>query len=177
MASTGGNTLRPYELCFRRIGEYAETLGCKVDYWDKSFNIFYGGKQICRVWYRDDDIMEMYGSILEREAYDVDLADQYIPYTKWEKVWYNIKRFFGKAEKNKVLIHKRCPGAVTRRLIPDHYGWDKETMDSYVNGVTRNYYLSEEKLKNLIKFYVTENTVNEKLYLNGLRLKQINEDF
>ena len=50
-------------------------------------------------------------------------------------------------------------------------------MDSYVNGVTRNYYLSEEKLKNLIKFYVTENTVNEKLYLNGLRLKQINEDF
>ena len=36
---------------------------------------------------------------------------------------------------------------------------------------------SEEKLKNIIKFYVTENTVNEKLYLNGLRIKQINEDF
>ena len=173
----GGYTLKPHELCFRRIGEYAETLGCKVDYWNHTINIFYCGKQICRVWYNDQDIMEMYGSILDREAYDVDLADQYIPYTKWEKVWYNIKRFFGKAEKNKVLIHKRCPGAVIRRLIPDHYGWDKETMDSYVSRGSCGYYLSEEKLKNIIKFYVTENTVNEKLYLNGLRIKQINEDF
>ena len=40
-----------------------------------------------------------------------------------------------------------------------------------------NYYFSEEKLKNLIKFYVTENVVNEKLYLNGLRVQKINEDF
>ena len=173
----GGYTLKEHELCFRRIGDYAETLGCNVVYWDKSFNIFYCGKQICRVWYNDQDLMEMYGSILDREAYDVDLADQYIPYTKWEKVWYHIKRFFGKAEKNEVLIHKRCPYAVTRRLIPDHYGWDKETMDSYVSKGTSMYYLSEEILKNLIKFYVTENVVNEKLYLNGLRIKQINEDF
>jgi hypothetical protein len=173
----GGYTLKPYELCFRRICDYAETLGCKVDYWHHAAHIFYGGKYICRIWYRDDDIVEQYGSILEREAYDVDLADQYIPYTKWEKVCYHIKRFFGKAEKNEVLIHKRCPYAVTRRLIPDHYGWDKETMDSYLNKGTGDYYLSEEKLKNLIKFYVTENTVNEKLYLNGLRIKQINEDF
>jgi hypothetical protein len=173
----GSYTLKPHELCFRRIGEYAQTLGCNVVYYDKSFHIFYCGKQLCHIWYNDQDIMENYGSILDREIYYVDLADQYIPYTKWEKVWYNIKRFFGKAEKNKVLIHKRCPGAVTRRLIPDHYGWDKETMDSYLNKGTGNYYLSEEKLKNLIKFYVTENTVNEKLYLNGLRIKQINEDF
>jgi hypothetical protein len=173
----GSYTLKPHELCFRRIGEYAETLGCNVVYYDKSFHIFYCGKQLCHIWYNDQDIMENYGSILDREIYYVDLADQYIPYTKWEKVWYNIKRFFGKAENNKVLIHKRCPGAVTRRLIPDHYGWDKETMDSYLNKGTGNYYLSEEKLKNLIKFYVTENTVNEKLYLNGLRIKQINEDF
>lgn len=173
----GGYTLKPYELCFRRIGDYAETLGCKVEYWNKSAHIFYCGKQICRIWYRDDDIFEQYGSILEREAYDVDLADQYIPYTKWEKVCYHIKRFFGKAEKNEVLIHKRCPYAVTRRLIPDHYGLDKETMDRYVKSDTLSYYLSEETLKNLIKFYVTENTVNEKLYLNGLRIKQINEDF
>lgn len=173
----GGYTLKPHELCFRRIGDYAETLGCNVVYYDKSFHIFYCGKQICRMWYKDDDIFEQYGSIFEREAYDVDLADQYIPYTKWEKVWYHIKRFFGKAEKNKVLIHKRCPYAVTRRLIPDHYGLDKETMDRYVKSDTLSYYLSEEKLKNLIKFYVTENAVNEKLYLNGLRIKQINEDF
>lgn len=173
----GGYTLKPYELCFRRICDYAETLGCKVDYWHHAAHIFYGGKYICRIWYRDDDIFEQYGSILEREAYDVDLADQYIPYTKWEKVCYHIKRFFGKAEKNEVLIHKRCPYAVTRRLIPDHYGFDKETMDSYLNKGTGDYYLSEEKLKNLIKFYVTENAVNEKLYLNGLRIKQINEDF
>ena len=173
----GGYTLKPYELCFRRIGDYAETLGCKVDYWDKSFHIFYCGKQLCRIWYDNQDIFENYASILDREAYYVDLADQYIPYTKWEKVWYHIKRFFGKAEKNEVLIHKRCPHAVTRRLIPDHYGWDKETMDSYVSRGTGNYYLSEEILKNLIKFYVTENVVNEKLYLNGLRIKQINEDF
>ena len=173
----GSYTLKPHELCFRRIGDYAETLGCNVVYYDKSFHIFYCGKQLCRIWYNDQDIMEMYGSILDREAYDVDLADQYIPYTKWEKVWYHIKRFFGQAEKNKVLIHKRCPHAVTRRLIPDHYGWDKETMDRYVKSDTLSYYLSEETLKNLIKFYVTENTVNEKLYLNGLRIKQINEDF
>ena len=173
----GGYTLKPYELCFRRIGDYAETLGCKVDYWHHAAHIFYGGKYICRIWYRDDDIFEQYGSILEREAYDVDLADQYIPYTKWEKVYYHIKRFFGKAEKNEVLIHKRCPYAVTRRLIPDHYGFDKETMDRYVKSDTLSYYLNEEKLKNLIKFYVTENAVNEKLYLNGLRIKQINEDF
>ena len=173
----GGYTLKPHELCFRRIGDYAETLGCKVEYWNKSAHIFCGSKQICRIWYKDDDIFEQYGSILEREAYDVDLADQYIPYTKWEKVWYHIKRFFGQAEKNKVLIHKRCPYAVTRRLIPDHYGWDKETMDRYVKNDTLSYYLSEETLKNLIKFYVTENAVNEKLYLNGLRIKQINEDF
>ena len=173
----GSYTLKPYELCFRRIGDYAETLGCKVDYWHHAAHIFYGGKYICRIWYRDDDIFEQYGSILEREAYDVDLADQYIPYTKWEKVCYHIKRFFGKAEKNEVLIHKRCPYAVTRRLIPDHYGFDKETMDRYVKSDTLSYYLNEEKLKNLIKFYVTENAVNEKLYLNGLRIKQINEDF
>lgn len=173
----GGYTLKPHELCFRRIGDYAETLGCNVKYWDKSFYIFNGGKQICRIWYDNQDIFENYGSILDREAYHVDLADQYIPYTKWEKVWYHIKRFFGKAEKNEVLIHKRCPYAVTRRLIPDHYGWDKETMDSYVSKGTSMYYLSEEILKNLIKFYVTENVVNEKLYLNGLRVKQINEDF
>lgn len=173
----GGYTLKPHELCFRRIGDYAETLGCKVEYWNKSAHIFCGGKQICRIWYRDQDIFEQYGSILDREAYDVDLADQYIPYTKWEKVWYHIKRFFGKAEKNKVLIHKRLPYAITNRLIPDHYGWDKETMDRYINSGTGDYYLSEEKLKNLIKFYVTENAVNEKLYLNGLRIKQINEDF
>lgn len=171
------HTLRPYELCFRRIGDYAQTLGCNVVYYDKSFHIFYCSKQLCHIWYNDQDIMENYGSILDKEMYYVDLADQYIPYTKWEKVWYNIKSFFGKAEKNKVLIHKRCPGAVIRRLIPDHYGWDKETMDSYINSGTRNYYFSEEKIKNLIKFYVTENTVNEKLYLNGLRMKQINEDF
>lgn len=171
------HTLKPHELCFRRIGDYAETLGCNVVYYDKSFHIFYCGKQLCHIWYNDQDIMENYGSILDREIYYVDLADQYIPYTKWEKVWYNIKRFFGKAEKNKVLIHKRCPYAVTRRLIPDHYGWDKETMDSYLNKGTGDYYLSEEKIKNLMKFYVTENTVNEKLYLNGLRIKQINEDF
>ena len=169
--------LKPHELCFRRIGDYAEILGCKVDYWGKSILIFYCGKLICRIFYNDQDIMEMYGSILDREAYDVVLADQYIPYTKLEKVCYRIKRFLGKAEKDKVLIHKRCPGAVIRRLIPDHYGWDKETMDSYINSGTGDYYLSEEKLKNLIKFYVTENAVNEKLYLNGLRIKQINEDF
>lgn len=173
----GGYTLKPHELCFRRIGDYAKTLGCNVVYYDKSFHIFYGSKQICRICYNDQDIMENYGSILDREMYYVDLADQYIPYTKLEKVWYNIKRFFGQAEKNKVLIHKRCPGAVIRRLIPDHYGWDKETMDSYINNGTGHYYFSEEQLKNLIKFYVTENTVNEKLYLNGLRIKQINEDF
>lgn len=173
----GGYTLKPHELCFRRIGDYAQTLGCNVVYYDKSFHIFYCGKQLCHIWYNDQDIMENYGSILDREIYYVDLADQYIPYTKWEKVWYNIKRFFGKAEKNKVLIHKRCPYAVTRRLIPDHYGWDKETMDSYLNKGTGDYYLSEEKIKNLMKFYVTENIVNEKLYLNGLRIKQINEDF
>ena len=173
----GSYTLKPHELCFRRIGDYAETLGCNVVYYDKSFHIFYCGKQLCHIWYNDQDIMENYGSILDREIYYVDLADQYIPYTKWEKVWYSIKRFFGKAEKNKVLIHKRCPYAVTRRLIPDHYGWDKETMDSYLNKGTGDYYLSEEKIKNLMKFYVTENTVNEKLYLNGLRMKQINEDF
>lgn len=173
----GSYTLKPHELCFRRIGDYAQTLGCNVVYYDKSFHIFYCGKQLCHIWYNDQDIMENYGSILDREIYYVDLADQYIPYTKWEKVWYNIKRFFGKAEKNKVLIHKRCPYAVTRRLIPDHYGWDKETMDSYLNKGTGDYYLSEEKIKNLMKFYVTENIVNEKLYLNGLRIKQINEDF
>ncbi len=173
----GDYTLKPYELCFRRIGDYAETLGCKVEYWHHAAHIFYSGKYICRIWYRDDDIFEQYSSILDREAYDVDLADQYIPYTKWEKVCYRIKRFFGKAEKDRVLIHKRCPHAVTRRLIPDHYGLDKETMDRYINSGTGDYYLSEEKLKNLIKFYVTENTVNEKLYLNGLRIKQINEDF
>lgn len=173
----GSYTLKPHELCFRRIGDYAQTLGCNVVYYDKSFHIFYCGKQLCHIWYNDQDIMENYGSILDREIYYVDLADQYIPYTKWEKVWYSIKRFFGKAEKNKVLIHKRCPYAVTRRLIPDHYGWDKETMDSYLNKGTGDYYLSEEKIKNLMKFYVTENTVNEKLYLNGLRMKQINEDF
>ena len=173
----GSYTLKPHELCFRRIGDYAQTLGCNVVYYDKSFHIFYCGKQLCHIWYNDQDIMENYGSILDREIYYVDLADQYIPYTKWEKVWYSIKRFFGKAEKNKVLIHKRCPYAVTRRLIPDHYGWDKETMDSYLNKGTGDYYLSEEKIKNLMKFYVTENTVNEKLYLNGLRIKQINEDF
>lgn len=173
----GDYTLKQHELCFRRIGEYAETLGCNVVYYDKSFNIFYCEKQICRVWYKDDDIFEQYGSILDREAYYVDLADQYIPYTKWEKVCYHIKRFFGKAEKDRVLIHKRCPHAVTRRLIPDHYGWDKETMDSYLNRGTGNYYLSEEKLKNLIKFYVTENVMNEKQYLIGLKIKQINEDF
>ena len=173
----GSYTLKQHELCFRRIGDYAETLGCKVEYWNKTAHIFYCGKQICRIWYNDQDIMEMYGSILDREAYDVDLADQYIPYTKWEKVWYHIKRFFGQSEKNEVLIHKRCPYALTRHLIPDHYGWDKETMDSYISSGSVGYYLSEEKLKNLIKFYVTENAVNEKLYLNGLRIKQINEDF
>lgn len=173
----GGYTIKPHELCFRRIGDYAKTLGCNVVYYDKSFHIFYCGKQICRIWYNDEDIMEQYGSILDREAYHVDLADQYIPYTKWEKVWYNIKRFFGKADPKEILIHKRCPYAVTRRLIPDHYNWDKETMDSYINKGTSHYYLSEEKLKNLIKFYVTENVVNEKLYLNGLRIQQINEDF
>lgn len=173
----GGYTLKPHELCFRRIGDYAKTLGCNVVYYDKSFYIFYCGKQICRICYNDQDIMENYGSILDREMYYVDLADQYIPYTKWEKVWYHIKRFFGKAEKDKVLIHKRCPGAVIRRLIPDHYGFDEETMDRFMNSGTKDYYFSEEKLKNLIKFYVTENTVNEKLYLNGLRIKQINEDF
>ena len=173
----GSYTLKPHELCFRRIGDYAETLGCKVFYYDKSFHIFYCGKQICHIWYNDQDIMENYGSILDREAYYVVLADQYIPYTKLEKVCYRIKRFLGKAEKDKVLIHKRCPYALTSRLIPAHYGWDKETMDSYLNSGTGDYYLSEEKLKNLIKFYVTENAVNEKLYLNGLRIKQINEDF
>ena len=173
----GSYTLKPHELCFRRIGDYAETLGCKAFYYDKSFHIFYCGKQLCHIWYNDQDIMEMYGSILDREAYDVVLADQYIPYTKLEKVCYRIKRFLGKAEKDKVLIHKRCPGAIIRRLIPDHYGWGKETMDSYLNSGTGDYYFSEEKIKNLMKFYITENTVNEKLYLNGLRIKQINEDF
>lgn len=76
-----------------------------------------------------------------------------------------------------MLIHKSGYDALSKCLIPDHYELDKETMDSYLNKGTGDYYLSEEKLKNLIKFYVTENTVNEKLYLNGLRIKQINEDF
>ena len=173
----GDYTLKPHEVCFRHIGEYAQTLGCKVTYFTKSCDIDLGTKQICRIWYNDQDIMENYGSILDREAYHIDLAEQYIPYTKWEKVWYKIKRFFGKAERNKVLIHKRCPGAVTRRLIPDHYGWDKETIKELEAKGGGNYYFSEEKLKNLIKFYVTENVVNEKLYLNGLRVQKINEDF
>lgn len=173
----GDYTLKPHELCFRRIGDYAETLGCNVVYYDKSFHIFYCGKQICRIWYNDEDIMEQYGSILDREAYHVDLADQYIPYTKWEKVLYHIKKFFRIVEKNEVLIHKRCPYAVTRRLIPDHYGWDTETINELEAKGCGDYFFGEEKLKNLIKFYVTENIVNEKLYLNGLRIKQINEDF
>lgn len=173
----GGYTLKEHEVCFRRIGSYAETLGCNVVYYDKSFHIFYCGKQICRIWYNDEDIMEHYGSILDREAYHVDLAEQYIPYTKWEKVWYNIKRFFGKADPKEILIHKRYPHALTRRLIPDHYGWDEETIKELEAKGCGDYFFGEEKLKNLIKFYVTENTVNEKLYLNGLRIKQINEDF
>ena len=158
-------TLEPHELCFRRIGEYAETLGCNVVYYRTTAHIFYCGKLICRIWYHISDF---------REEYIVDLANQYIPYTKWEKVWYYIKRFFGKAEKNEVLIHKSSLDALSKYLIPDHYKCDKETMYSYIN---KDYFINEEKLKNLIKFYVTENAVNEKLYLNGLRIKQINEDF
>lgn len=159
------NTLKPQELCFRRIGEYAETLGCNAVYYYRTTHIFYCGKLICRIWYHISDF---------KEEYIVDLANQYIPYTKWEKVWYYIKRFFGKAEKNEVLIHKSSLDALSKCLIPDHYRLDKETMDSYIN---KDYFINEEKLKNLIKFYVTENAVNEKLYLNGLRIKQINEDF
>ena len=161
----GDYTLKPHELCFRRIGDYAETLGCNVVYYYKTAHIFYCGKLICRIWYNCSDF---------REEYIVDLAYQYIPYTKWEKIWYYIKRFFGKAEKNEVLIHKSSFDALSKCLIPDHYELDKETMDSYIN---KDYFINEEKLKNLIKFYVTENVVNEKLYLNGLRIKQINEDF
>lgn len=165
------DTLKPQELCFMRIGDYAETLGCNVVYYDIAVHIFYCGKLICRLWYHNQN--EIY-SIHDREEYIVDLANQYITYTKWEKVCYHIKRFFGKAEKNKVLIHKIGLYGLSKCLIPDHYRLDKETMDSYIN---KDYFINEEKLKNLIKFYVTENAVNEKLYLNGLRIKQINEDF
>lgn len=169
-----------YEQCFRRIGEYAKSIGCDVIYYENgntmshphSCKFLFNGNCICRIYYNDNDICEQYGSILDRERYKLEmLPDQYVPYNWFERLSTKFLNLFRK-KKNYVMYHvwPKKP----ERLLPSHY----RCSDEEVKRITNNgYYVSENQLKDLLKFYTTTNLMNFKKYQNALKINELTKDF
>lgn len=169
-----------YEQCFRRIGEYAKSIGCDVIYYENgetcshphSCKFLFNGNCICRIYYRDDDIFENYGSILDRESYRLELLpDQYVPYNWFERLGTKFLNLFRK-NKNYVMYHvwPKKPDW----LIPSHYRYSDESLKQLTNN---GYYVSEDQLKDLLKFYTTTNLMNYKKYQNALKINELTKDF
>lgn len=169
-----GDTYTVYQQCFIRIGDYAKSIGCTVKYLssEKCCSISFNGMVIVTIRYNDYDICEQYSSILDREQYSVDYYQYgYTPYTWYEKFIEKFANMF-RRNKNNVFFHEFiCPGQI---LIPNHYdfaGNDK----LFNNG--NGYYISEDLLKQRIKFLITTNLANYKKYLNQLKINELQKDF
>lgn len=169
-----------YEQCFRRIGDYAKSIGCNVIFYENgntnshpnSCKFLFNGNCICRIYYNVADIFEQYGSILDREQYRLEmLPDQYVPYNWFERLGTKFMNLF-KKKKNYVMYHvwPKKP----ERLLPSHY----RCSDDDVKRITNNgYYVSEDQLKDLLKFYTTTNLMNYKKYQNALKINELTKDF
>lgn len=168
------DTYTDYQQCFLRIGDYAKSIGCTVTYLspEKCCAISFNGMIIALIRYNDNDIWEQYSSILEREQYSVDsLPYKYIPYTWYEKFCETVANVF-RRNKNNVFFHKKR--SIGHMLIPNHYNFAcKDKLVGDGNG----YYISEDHLKQMIKFFITTNLANYKKYLNQLKINELQKDF
>jgi hypothetical protein len=97
--------------------------------------------------------------------------DRYTPYTWYEKF---IKKFANlfRRNKNYVFFHEYIyPVQV---LIPNHYNFAcKDKLLNNGNG----FYISEDLLKQRIKFFITSNLANHKKYQNALKINELQKDF
>lgn len=165
--------MKDFEECFKRIGDYAESIGCSVDYSkEKSLFILFNNYRLCQIDYHDNDIFEQYASILDRESYIIEfLPDKYIPYNMFEKVITKIKNIFCK-QKDTLFFHVYPNN--TYRLIPKHYKCSKEG----INKLTFNgYYVTEEQLYKLLEYHITTNFLNMKKYRIAVKKQQIEKEF
>jgi hypothetical protein len=162
-----------YEQCFRRIGEYAKSIGCDVIYYENSetcshphsCKFLFNGNCICRIYYNDSD-----SDIFEQYRLEM-LPDQYVPYNWFERLGTKFMNLF-KKKKNYVMYHvwPKKPD----RLIPSHYRYSDESLKQLTNN---GYYVSEDQLKDLLKFYTTTNLMNYKKYQNALKINELTKDF
>lgn len=165
-----GWTYYDYEQCFRRIGDYAKSIGCDVIYYENgnimshphSCKFLFNGTCICRIYHRCsyDDLEESYS--LE------SLPDQYVPYNWFERLATKFLNLFSK-KKNYVMYHvwPKKP----ERLIPNH------NKHIYKYLPDNDYFVSEDQLKDLLKFYTTTNFMNYKKYQNALKINELTKDF
>ena len=169
-----GWTYYDYEQCFRRIGEYAKSIGCDVIYYENnvinshpySCRFLFNGTCICRIRYHtgDPNLFEEYYSL-------ESLPDQYVPYNWFERLRTKFLNLFRK-KKNYVMYHvwPKKP----ERLIPSHH----KIGVKYMKQLTDNgYYVTEDQLKDLLKFYTTTNLMNYKKYQNALKINELTKDF
>lgn len=59
-------------------------------------------------------------------------------------------------------------------LIPNHYNF---ACKDKIVGDGNGYYISEDHLKQMIKFFITTNLANYKKYLNQLKINELQKDF
>jgi hypothetical protein len=99
------------------------------------------------------------------------LPDQYVPYNWFERLGTKFLNLFRK-KKNYVMYHvwPKKPD----RLIPSHYKYSDESLKQLTNN---GYYVSEDQLKDLLKFYTTTNLMNYKKYQNALKINELTKDF
>lgn len=160
-----GDTYTDYQQCFIRIGDYAKSIGCTVKYIypEKCCIISFNGMVIVQICYNNDDICEQYS--VESLPYT------YTPYTWYKKFFEKFANLF-RRNKNNVFFYKhRTPGHI---LLPNHYNFDR--IDVFV-GDGNGYYILENHLKQMIKFFITTNLANYKKYLNQLKINELQKDF
>ena len=99
------------------------------------------------------------------------LPDQYVPYNWFERLGTKFLNLLRK-KKNYVMYHV-CPKK-PERLLPNYYKYSDEVLKQLTyNG----YYVTEDQLKDLLKFYTTTNLMNYKKYQNALKINELTKDF
>ena len=168
------------------LRDYAQSLGCTCENYnryDPSLGIDcvapdhayimckLNGQNLFLLEYDGLDRCENYGNIFDRERFYIHTFNECKPFTKFKKFVNDLKKMLRMEYFSVPYI---LNNQYTRTIIPTLYGWD----DTTIQKVSSRYsYSTVEDVKNLMKYMVSENSVNLKLRDNYIKKTKLKEDF
>lgn len=179
-------TISKEERFLFELREYAKSLGCTCEYYNgydptlgmdcvPPYHAYImcklNGQNLFLLEYDGWDRCENYGNIFDRERFYIHTFNECKPFTAFRKMVNDLKKFL---RMNHYCVPYSLNNQYTRTIIPTIYGWDNTTVQKVSS---RYMYLTVEDVKNLIKYMVSENSVNLKLRDNYIKKIKLKMDF